>query len=62
MVRETYERAEAVYGEHEQVSLCHAKETGSYRLAKDQTIKIVSDKGHVTRPWLLTPDNDCDIL
>jgi len=62
MVRETYERAEAVYGEHEQVALCQAKETGSYRLAKDQTIKIVSDKGHVTRPWLLTPDNDCDIL
>jgi len=48
MVRETYERAEAVYGEHEQVALCQAKETGSYRLAKDQTIKIVSDKGHVT--------------
>jgi len=50
MVRETYERAEAVYGEREQVALCHAKETGSYRLSKDQTIKIVSDKGHVTDP------------
>jgi hypothetical protein len=48
VVRETYERAESVYGVRDHVDLCHTRDAVSYRMAKDQTGKLLAAKGHAT--------------
>jgi hypothetical protein len=48
LIRGTFERAEMVYGERDQVELCHTKDGVSFRLAKDLALKLMSGKGHGT--------------